>query len=190
MNSAEKQKIIEYIEKNLTEKRRNHTYAVVEESKKLALRYGEDIEKAEIAALFHDAFRGIPNSDLNNYIRKMGLDDSYLNNCNLAHGKIAAFVMEREFNIVDQDVINAVCYHTTGRANMSKLEKIIYIADAIEPGRVYSGVDELRDLAYENLDKACLMSLNHTIAHINNKGMYLNEDTLKARDDLARSQAF
>lgn len=184
MQGSEKERIIEYIENHLSEKRRIHTYAVAEESKKLAARYGEDVEKAEIAALYHDIFRGVSEIVLNGYVKQLGLGTSYINNCNLAHGKIAAIIMERDFNIVDQDIINAVRFHTTGRANMSKLEKIIYLADAIEPNRCYAGIDELRSLAYENLDKACFLSLKNTIAYINRKGLYLDVDTVKARDCL------
>lgn len=184
MQCAEKKKIIEYIEKNMTEKRRIHTYAVAEEAKKLARRYGEDVEKAELAALFHDFFRGVSEPALNCYVRQLGLDPVYLNNANLAHGKIAAILMERDYHIKDRDIINAVSYHTTGRADMSELEKIIYLADAIEPNRSYPGVEEIRELAFKNLDEACLLSLERSIDYVRGKGLYLDQDTVKARDFL------
>ena len=184
MQSPDKNEIIEYIDRNLTEKRRIHTYAVVNEAKSLSKRYGEDQEKAELAALFHDFFRGAPEKALNGYVRQLGLEPSYLDNGNLAHSKIAAFVMERDYHITDQDIINAVSYHTTGRPGMSKLEKIIYIADAIEPNRYYPGVDELRKMAYIDLDEACLMSLNRSIDYIKGRGLYLGQDTIMARDSL------
>jgi predicted HD superfamily hydrolase involved in NAD metabolism len=170
----------------MTEKRRIHTYAVAEEAVKLARRYGEDVEKAELAALFHDFFRGISVEELNGYVKAFGLNHVYLNNNNLAHGKIAAIVMERDYHITDQDIINAVSFHTTGRAGMSLLEKIVYLADAIEPNRIYPGVNELRELATKDLDKACLQSLNTNIEYIRGKGIYLDEDTLQARDSLLR----
>lgn len=140
------------------------------------------MEKAELAALFHDFFRGVSEKALNGYVRQLGLDSSYLNNCNLAHSKIAAFLMEHEYNITDQDMINAVSYHTTGRANMSRLEKIIYLADAIEPNRNYPGVEKVRELAFQDLDKACLLSLEHSIDYVNCRGLYLDQDTMLARD--------
>ena len=175
---------MDYIDRNLTEKRRIHTYAVAEEASKLAQRYGEDVEKAELAALFHDFFRGISVEELNRYVREFSLSPAYFDNNNLAHGKIAAMVMERDYHITDQDIINAVSFHTTGRAGMSLLEKIIYLADAIEPNRVYPGVKELRELAMKDLDRACLQSLEKNIEYIRNRGIYLDEDTLKARDYL------
>lgn len=185
---TEKNKVIEYIEKNLSNKRRIHTYGVAEEAVKLAKRYGEDPEKAEMAALFHDIFRGYPAQVLNEYILEAGLQSDLLDNCNLAHGKVAAIVMAQEFHVSDEDLLNAVRYHTTGRANMSLLEKIIYLADAIEPSRSYPGVDSLRKLAYENLDEACLQCLDHTIAYLAENDCYLDQDTVRAKDCLIKER--
>ena len=173
-----------YIDKNLSEKRRAHVYGVVETAKKLAEKYGCDINKAETAALFHDMFRSTPVEVLNMYIRQLGLDDTYLNNANLAHGPIAAVIMNRDYGIDDHDVLNAVKYHTTGRAGMSTLEKVIYLADAIEPGRNYPDVDKVRKLAEISLEKACLFSMEHSINYIRERGLFLHEDTIKARDYL------
>lgn len=184
MQCSDKQRIIEYIERNMTEKRRIHTYAVVEEAKKLSRRYGEEMEKAELAALCHDFFRGVSEKSLNGYVRQLGLDPVYLDNANLSHGKIAAVIMERDYRIYDQDILNAVRFHTTGRANMSKLEKIIYLADAIEPNRSYPGIERIRELAWKNLDEACLASLEHSIEYVNSRGLYLDQDTVMARDSL------
>jgi len=179
-----KEKLIKHIEKNMIERRKTHIYAVAEESKKLAQRYGVNIEKAELAALFHDIFRNVPEDVLNDYVKQLELDDRYLNNSNLAHSKIAAIIMEKDYEIHDRELINAVGYHTTGRANMSDLEKIIYIADAIEPNRNYPGINKIREAAYQDLDQACLLSLEHSINFIKSKNSYLDEDTIMARDYL------
>lgn len=178
--------INKYIERNYSEQRKTHTQGVRQTAMELADLYGEDPEKAEIAALFHDMYRGVPENALNYYVKHLSLPDRYMNNCNLAHGKIAAIVMKRDYGIEDEDIINAVSFHTTGRAGMSKLEKIIYIADAIEPGRSYPGVDEIRKMAYKDLDEACLMSLTSTIDFIRSKEQFLDEDTLMAKDDLTK----
>jgi len=188
MQKTLKDKIKEYIETELTDKRKKHTYAVAKEAVKLARRFGADTERAEIAALFHDMFRGKPAEILDNYILKFNIDRTYLGNANLSHSKIAAAVMKSDYGIEDRDIINAVAYHTTGRAGMSELEKIIFLADAIEPGRKYPGVEYLRILSYENLDKACLLSLNRTIEYIIGKGLDLDIDTLKARDYLLEKE--
>ena len=173
-----------YIEKNFSEKRKIHTEGVRKTAVRLALKYGADPAKAELAALFHDMYRGVPVDALNYYVKHLGLDKRYMDNCNLAHGKIAAIIMKRDYGIEDPDILNAVSFHTTGRAGMSLLEKIIYIADAIEPSRRYPGVEELREAAERDLDLACLLSLEHTIAYVRSQGSFLDEDTLHARDDL------
>lgn len=183
-----KSKITEYIERNLKEKRLKHTYSVAREAVKLAERYGEDKEKAELAALFHDMFRSTPESVLNMYIKHLGLPEKLMDNANLSHSKIAAEIMKRDYGIQDEDIINAVSFHTTGRAGMSGLEKIIFLADAIEPGRVYPTVDETRKLAYIDLDKACISSLERTVEYINAKGGYLDPDTINALNDLKEKQ--
>lgn len=179
-----KAKIIEYIKNNLKEKRLKHTYSVVKEAKKLASHYGADIEKAELAALFHDMYRSTPASVLNMYIRQLGLPKRIIDNPNLSHGKIAAVVMKRDYGIDDEEILNAVSYHTTGRAGMSDFEKIIFLADAIEPGRKYPNVDEIRRLAYIDLDKACISSLERTVEYIKEIGEYLDPDTINAINDL------
>ena len=171
-----------YIERNFTEKRKIHTFAVCELALKLAEHYGVDREKVETAALFHDMFRGVPEQSINCYVKHLGLDLKYMNNPNLAHGKIAAIVMERDYGIKDEDVIHAVSYHTTGREAMSEIEKIIYIADATEPNRVYPSVEMLRKLSFQNLDRAVLESLKQTIKYIEERGLYLDKDTVLARD--------
>ena len=92
--------------------------------------------------------------------------------------------MERDYNIDDADIVNAVSFHTTGRAGMSKLEKIIFLADAIEPLRQYPAVQDIRKLAYVDLDQAIIRSLERTIAYIRERGEYLDPDTQNALNDL------
>lgn len=174
-------RIKEYIEKNLSETRKNHTYGVREEALKLAEKYGCDGYKAETAALTHDIYRGKPVSALNDLVTRLGLDKKYLDDPNLSHSKIAAEMIRELFGIDDEDIINAVSFHTTGRPGMSTLEKVIYIADATESGRTYPGVEELRKAAEEDIDKACLLSLKKTIERVRAEGKYLDEDTVKAK---------
>ena len=177
-----------YIEKNFSEKRKVHTEGVRQTAIALAKKYGGDVEKAEVAALFHDMFRGVSEDVLNYYVKHLELDSKYLNNCNLAHGKIAAILMQRDFDVDDEDIINAVSFHTTGRPGMSLLEKIIYIADAVEPNRRYPGVDELRKVVDKDLDQACLMSLNRAIDYVTSQGHFLDPDTIAARDDILKKE--
>ncbi len=179
-----RKRITGYIKENLSEKRLKHTFAVEKEAASLAEHYGADVDKARLAALFHDMCRNYSEKASDMFIRHLGLPAKYEGNRNLAHGKIAAQLMRRDYGITDEDLLNAVSFHTTGRAGMSLLEKIVFLADAIEPARDYPGVDELRRLAYEDLDKACIRSLEGTIGYIESRGGYLDPDTINARDYL------
>ena len=170
--------IADYLEKNLSEKRRRHIEGVRTTAIELAKRFGADVEKAETAALYHDMFK---ERDLDGLVRELGLPDRYLGNRNLAHSKVAAAVMERDLGFTDRDILNAVSFHTTGRSGMSKLEQIIFLADAIEPGRDYPSVDLIRDAAREDLDKACYLCLSRSVDYVRSKGEFLDEDTLKAK---------
>lgn len=181
-NEELKVEITDFINNNLKEKRIKHTYSVAAEARKLAEYYGEDPDKAELAALFHDMFRSMTSAVLNMYIRQLGLPKKLIDNPNLSHAKIAAEIMKARYDILDEDIINAVAFHTTGRRGMSLLEKIIFLADAIEPERNYPTVEETRRLAYENIDKACVNSLERTIEYIQETGKYLDPDTINARD--------
>ena len=184
MNTAS---ICEYIEKNFSEKRKIHTEGVRQTAMMLAQQYGggdpELARKAELAALYHDMYRGVPVDVLNYYVKHLNLDEKrYKDNANLAHGKIAAVVIQRDFEEKDQDIINAVSYHTTGRPEMSLLEKIIYIADAVEPNRNYPGVQNLRQILEEDLDLAVLQSLTNTINYVRSEKKFLDEDTVLAKE--------
>jgi len=112
------------------------------------------------------------------------LEERYVNNANLAHGKVAAVIIQRDYGICDEDIINAVKYHTTGRAGMSKLEKVVYLADAIEINRNYPGVEELRAIAFDGLDEACLAALKQSRSYIKERGLFFDPDTEKAIADL------
>lgn len=179
-----KQEIYDTIKKHVSEKRWHHTLGVVSEAIRLAGRYGVSEEKAEIAAFFHDFCRNFPVGILNGYIKNMGLEDYYLDNVSLAHGKVAAEIMASDYAISDQDVLNAVSYHTTGRAGMSSLEKVLFVADAIEPEREYTGVDVMRKLADTDLDRTCLYGLEKSLSFVKATGAYIHPDTIGALEYL------
>ncbi|HPO03982.1 MAG TPA: bis(5'-nucleosyl)-tetraphosphatase (symmetrical) YqeK [Bacillota bacterium] len=172
------------IESQLSVKRMEHTRGVISEAKKLAERYGCDTSKAEFAALCHDMARCISESHLKAYLQEFSLDSGNTHSLELAHGKIAAELLKRDWALDDMDIINAISFHTTGRQGMSMLEKIIYLADAIEPGRKYPGVERIRELAYQDLDRACVESMKQTIEYINGKGREIDDNTIKAIEDL------
>jgi predicted HD superfamily hydrolase involved in NAD metabolism len=161
----------------LTKKRRIHTKGVVEEATRLAARYKEDGEKAAFAARCHDMARDFSIEELNRLLDAFDLPDRYRDLPDLSHGKIAAAMLKNQFGIRDMEVLDAVSFHTTGREGMSLLEKIIYVADAIEPSRNYPGVEEVRKAADADLDIACLLAMESTIHYVKDRGMTLDQDT-------------
>ena len=171
----------------LTEKRRVHTMGVLETALSMADRFGADPAKVDTAVICHDMYRGKDIAELDALIDELGIEARYKGNANLSHSKIAAAVMKRDLGITDEDILDAVSYHTTGRAGMSLLEKIVFLADAIEEGRDYPGVNDIRAKAQTDLDAACLMSLEGTIAFLKAQGVTdIDEDTVKARDSLKK----
>ena len=183
-----KKTLEEYVATQLTEKRRRHTFGVRDTALMLSERYGGDPSKAEIAALAHDMYRGLRGEELDRTVMELGLDSKYLGLPNLAHSKIAAEMLKRKYGIDDEEILNAVSFHTTGREGMGKLEKIIFLADAIEPGRDYPGVEKVREAAMISLEEGCLCSMEGTIGHVLSQGAYLDEDTIKAADFLKENK--
>ena len=112
------------------------------------------------------------------------IDEDYYNSPQLLHGMVGASIARDVFKIEDDDILNAITYHTTGRANMSLLEKIIYVADYIEPSRDFPGVEFLREISYTNLDEAVIECCESTIKYILSKKLLLHKNTIEARNYL------
>lgn len=180
-----KQKIECWLAENLDTKRQGHTRRVRETAAHLAKRYGIDPEKADLAAMMHDMYRFHGQQEREDaLVDRLGLPARYKGNLKLAHSKVAAAALAADWGIHDREILDAVAYHTTGRAGMCPLEKVVYLADAIEPARDYPGVDALRQLAEEDLDRACLASLESTLAFVRAGGEAVDQDTVRARDSL------
>lgn len=171
---------------DIGEKRYNHTLGVVKTAEELALVYGCDIEKAKTAALFHDCAKVKDLTSLLKMARDFDiiLDEKHKKNPELIHAELGSKIAEQRYGIEDREILDAIKYHTTGRENMGLLEKIIYIADSMEPGRDYPGVDKLRQLTYSNIDKAILMSMGKTIKYLVEKNQLIDLETVKARNYL------
>lgn len=183
-----KEEIIRYLRDNLKETRYVHTFGVAECAVKLAALNGIDTNKAEIAALIHDAAKYMDIDKQKNLIRKSGyqIDDVMEYSPQLLHGFTASIIGKDMMGIEDEEVLSAVRYHTTGKKNMTTLEKIIYIADYIEPNRDFPGVEEIRKLTFDNLDKGVLMGLSNSIIYVVKKGDMIHPLSLEARNYLLR----
>ena len=119
------------------------------------------------------------------YCKDLALDDDMLSSKALLHGPAGAEYAKRNFEI-SENVYNACFYHTVGRKNMSKLEKIIYLADMIEENRTQEGVDELRKLAETDLDKALLQGIKNTISYLTEKGAKIHKNSIEAMNYLLK----
>lgn len=167
MNNEE---IMELLRQRLKPSRLQHTLGVRDMAVKLAKIHGADVQKAETAALLHDFCKNLNVEESNAIVEQYGLGEQYLNNTALAHSQTAAAVLEYEYHLTDREILNAIRNHTVGDIGMSLLEKVIYTADAVEEGRSYPGVEELRQLALEDIDKACSALRDRSIRYVLAKG--------------------
>ena len=179
-------KALDLVRVQLPEKRYIHTLGVLESAKQLAERYGADIEKATLAAIFHDYAKYRPLDEMEDIIKKEQLPQDLLEyNSELWHAPVGAVLVEREADLHDEEILSAIRYHTSGRVGMSLLDKIIYLADYIEPGRSFPGVDEVRAVAEKSLNEAVLQAMGNTITFLIKKNQAIYPDTFHAYNDLA-----
>ncbi|MBZ9688224.1 bis(5'-nucleosyl)-tetraphosphatase (symmetrical) YqeK [Clostridium estertheticum] len=178
--------IFHYLQLNLSESRLKHSLGVSETAVTLAVKYGENIESARIAGLVHDCAKNMKAHQLMKMAseHKIHIDEIYTNNPSILHGVVGSLIAREVMEIQDDDILKAIRYHTTGRKNMSILEKIIYISDYIEPLRKFEGVEALRTLSYINLDAAVIQSLENTIIYVISQKELLHIDTIDARNYL------
>lgn len=178
--------IINKLKENIGENRYNHSMGVMKTAMDLAKLYNYDEDKASIAGLLHDCAK----YDDKIYLLKRANDfDILLDivmqlNPELVHGPLGSYIAEWEYNISDKEILDSIYYHTTGRENMTLLDKIIYISDYIEPSRKFPGVDHIRSMAYENLDMSLLMAMDNTIEFLLNRKKLIHLNTIKARNYL------
>ena len=173
--------------KELTPKRFKHTQGVASEAAKLALRYGENKDKAYIAGLLHDCAKCYDSEQQLSLCHEYGIEvDKYIKkNPGLAHAFLGEKLAKYVYGITDKDILSSIKYHTTGRADMTMFEKIIYIADCIEPYREnYPGLDEIRKYAYSDIDKALICAFENTIKYNKKKGAVIHPLTQEALDFL------
>lgn len=171
----------------LTPKRYKHTQGVAQESLQLAKRYGADTDKAYLAGLLHDCAKCFTDEEKLELCDRYGLvlDDILKSQPDLTHSFLGAKIAKEEYGINDSEVLDAIAYHTTGRPNMSILEKIVFIADYIEPNRDYfEGLDKVRELAYKDINKAIIYSLENTINYNKNKKRIIHPLGIAALDYL------
>ncbi|MDG4621317.1 bis(5'-nucleosyl)-tetraphosphatase (symmetrical) YqeK [Enterococcus lactis] len=162
-----RENLMQKIQMRMSEQRFKHVLGVEETAVALAKKYGASPEKASIAALTHDYAKERPDEEFKMVIVRDGFDPELLNYNNaIWHGLVGASFVERELGITDAEILHAIRVHTTGAAKMSLLDKIIYVADYIEPGRDFPGVQDARAIAWADLDEAVAFETKHTLAHL------------------------
>lgn len=162
-----RENLMQKIQMRMSEQRFKHVLGVEETAVALAKKYGASPEKASIAALTHDYAKERPDEEFKMVIVRDGFDPELLNYNNaIWHGLVGASFVGRELGITDAEILHAIRVHTTGAAKMSLLDKIIYVADYIEPGRDFPGVQDARAIAWADLDEAVAFETKHTLAHL------------------------
>lgn len=166
-------KIRKAMENSQDPKRFEHTLGVAYTAAALAMRYDGDVKKAQTAGLLHDCAKCLSDEKRLSICKKNKIPVTELERKNpfLLHAKVGAYLANEKYGVKDPDILNAVRSHTTGRQDMSLLEKIVFVADYIEPGRKSApNLIEIRKLAFLDLDKAFLKILEDTLSYLRNTG--------------------
>lgn len=178
--------IQEKLKNKLSKERFVHSLNVMNSSVELAKKYGEDRDKAAVAGLLHDCAKNIEKREVFKICDMFGItvDEVSKIQPELLHGYIGSKLAERDYEVTDKSVLKAIYYHTTGCENMDLLDKIIFIADYIEPGRDFPGVDHIRETVFEDLDAAVILALDSTLRHVLSKGVLIHPLTVIARNSI------
>lgn len=163
-----------------------HSLGVAQAAVSLAERYGADGNKAYLAGIVHDYGKRYSGRELLKKADqlKLSLDRITRQEPKLLHAPVGAALLKVELQIGDTGILRAVANHTTGRSNMNRLDKVIYLADYIEEGRNFPGVIEVRQAARENLDRALLMAVELAIRSILKRGLMLHPRSVAFRNSL------
>lgn len=179
--------LMEEVKRQMPAKRWAHTLGVMESAAKLARRFGGDEEKADLAALLHDYCKFWPIDRQERLIVDNGLAGDLLEyDKALLHAPAAAWIAREQYGIADEEVLDAIRYHTSGRAGMTQLDKIVCLADYIEPGRDFPGVHTIREIADNSLEKALVAGFDSTLAYLIAKQQTIYPLTVIARNSLVR----
>ena len=167
------QDIEDILQRKQNSHRYRHTIGVRYTSICLAMRYGEDLTKASYAGLLHDCAKHMSGEKLLEKCRRHNLSVSEVEAKNpfLLHGRVGAWLAEHKYDVADPEILGAIEWHTTGRPEMTLLEKIVFTADYIEPGRDQApNLDELRKLAFMDIDQAVCAILKQTLDYLREQG--------------------
>ena len=168
------------IHKEMDDKRFVHTMGVAYTASAMAMAYGEDFKRAYLAGLLNDCAKCHTNPEFITLCEEYGIPitESEYENPFLLHGKLGAYQAKHKYNINDEEILSAITWHTTGKPDMTLLEKIIFIADYIEPDRKeLPNISEIRKTAFSDIDKAMVLISGSTIKYLEDNGRSIDNIT-------------
>ena len=179
--------LYDVVKSEVSEKRFNHILGVVKRAIEYAQIYNANIEDVKVAAILHDIAKEYSEEKSYEILEKYGynVDEVENNNYNLIHSKVGSIIAKYEYGLSD-DICNAIAFHTTGRSNMSMLEKIIYLADATEEGRNYKHsineltIEEVVATVKEDIDKGLIYVLKWSLQSILRRDLLMHMNTVEA----------
>ncbi|MCQ2387097.1 MAG: nicotinate (nicotinamide) nucleotide adenylyltransferase [Clostridia bacterium] len=163
-----------YLKKVLTEKRLIHTANVVITGLSKASELNLDKEKVYTACLLHDCAKYTNYKNVKGFVLDSDIPEPVI------HSFLGAYIAKNVLGVSDEEVLDAIKYHTSGKANMSELGKLVFVADMVEKGRVYNGVEKLRDIFYKNVNNSFKECLKEEVEHLKSKGITIYKETLNA----------
>lgn len=182
-----REELIKSVSEQMPAMRWKHTQGVMGTAVKLAERYGADPVKAERAAILHDVAKYWPVKQMEAVIRDNDLSKELLfYDKSLWHAEVGAFVAKRDYGVDDPEILDAIRYHTSGRIGMTLMDKVVCLADYIEPGRDFPGVNNIRELAQHSLEEGLIAGLDSTITLLVSRRQIIYPLTVFARNDLIK----
>lgn len=177
------------LQQSLKPKRYEHSVRVYETALKMAERYHADVKKVAIAALIHDCGRQIPKEASVAKARELGIPVDPVEEAQpiLLHAKLGVYYAVQKYGVSpnDREVLDAIRYHSTGTAGMTDTARIVFLADLIEPGRDFEGVEAIREASFQDLDKGMLLSYDNTIRYLLEDGLLIHPDAIAGYNQLA-----
>lgn len=183
-------KLQDKLKRKLSDSRYLHTIGVAYTAGSLAMKYSCDINTAVAAGLLHDCAKYMSGEEMLDRAKEIKLDISKaeLSKPDLLHAKLGSYFAKEKYDIKDSEILSAIRWHTTGKPDMTLLEKIIYIADYIEPGRdKMPRLDVIRKMAFEDIDKCLCMILEDSVDYLKESGMYIDQLTIDTYEYYCKS---
>ena len=184
------EKMQQLLEASLAPKRFRHSVNVYKTALELAVVHKLPVEKIAVSALLHDCGREVPTKEsaAKADALNIAIDEVERSQPILLHAKLGVYYARTKYGVTDKEILDGILYHTTGAAGMSELAKVVFLADMLEPGRDFPGVDELRRAARKNLDKAMLMAYSNTMRYLLDGVLLIHPHCIDGYNELIMKQ--